>query len=140
MLNQLKLNQLVNAFGRCAIASLFLLGGVNKVMNFEAVTVRMEAVGLMPSSILLPIVIALELGAGLLLATAGPAYRLAALILAGFTLATNFFFHDFWTMQGDVRALELSLFFKNIAIAGALLFVATQQSSSSELKQKKDLK
>jgi len=44
-------------------------------MNFEAVTVRMEAVGLMPSSILLPIVIALELGAGLLIATAGPAYR-----------------------------------------------------------------
>jgi hypothetical protein len=37
-------------------------------------------------------------------------------------------------MQGDLRELELSLFFKNIAIAGALLFVATQQSSSYELK------
>jgi len=137
--NQSKLNQLVNALGRCALASLFLLGGVNKIMNFEAVTVRMEAVGLMPSSILLRIVIALELGAGLLIAAAGPAYRIAALILAGFTLATNFFFHDFWTMDGNVRELELSLFFKNIAIAGALLFVATQQFSS-ELKRKKELK
>ena len=103
-------------------------------MNFEAVSTRMEAVGLVPSSILLPIVIALELGAGLLIAMAGPFYRLAALVLAGFTLTTNLFFHDFWTMQGDLRELELSLFFKNIAIAGALLFVATQQSSSYELK------
>ncbi len=124
----------MNAFGRCALASLFLLGGVNKAMSFEAVSTRMEAVGLLPSSILLPIVITLELGAGLLIATAGPFYRIAALILAGFTLTTNVYFHDFWTMQGDVRELELSLFFKNIAIAGALLFVATQQSSSTELK------
>jgi len=136
MLNQSKLNQLVNALGRCALASLFLLGGVNKIMNFEAVTVRMEAVGLMPSSILLPIIIALELGAGLLIATAGPAYRIAALILAGFTLATNFFFHDFWTMDGNVRELELSLFFKNIAIAGALLFVATQQFSYKQSEKR----
>jgi len=136
MLNQSKLNQLVNALGRCALASLFLLGGVNKIMNFEALTVRMEAVGLMPSSILLPIIIALELGAGLLIATAGPAYRIAALILAGFTLATNFFFHDFWTMDGNVRELELSLFFKNIAIAGALLFVATQQSSYKQSEKR----
>jgi len=79
----------MNAFGRCALASLFLLGGVNKAMSFEAVSTRMEAVGLLPSSILLPIVITLELGAGLLIATAGPFYRIAALILAGFTLSSN---------------------------------------------------
>jgi len=136
MRNQSNLNQLVNALGRCAIASLFLLGGVNKVMNFEAVTVRMETVGLMPSSILLPLVIALELGAGLLIATAGPFYRIAALVLAGFALSTNVFFHDFWTMQGEIRELELSLFFKNIAIAGALLFVATQQSSYKQSEKR----
>jgi putative oxidoreductase len=134
MKSRIDLIQISNAFGRFALASLFLLGGVNKAMNFEAVSTRMEAVGLVPSPILLPIVIALELGAGLLIAMAGPFYRLAALVLAGFTLTTNLFFHDFWTMQGDLRELELSLFFKNIAIAGALLFVATQQSSSYELK------
>jgi len=71
-----------------------------------------------------------------LIATAGPAYRIAALILAGFTLATNFFFHDFWTMDGNVRELELSLFFKNIAIAGALLFVATQQFSYKQSEKR----
>ena len=131
---RLNLIQKSNAFGRCAFASLFLLGGVNKVMTFEAVSMRMEAVGLMPSFILLPIVITLELGAGLLIAMAGPFYRIAALVLAGFTLTTNLFFHDFWTMQGDIRELEFSLFFKNVAIAGALLFVATQKASSTELK------
>jgi len=134
MKTKINLIQISNAFGRCTLASLFLLGGVNKVLTFEAVSMRMDEVGLMPSFILLPIVIALELGAGVLIAMAGPFYRIAALVLAGFTLTTNLFFHDFWIMQGDIRELELSLFFKNIAIAGALLFVATQKSSPSELK------
>ncbi|MEL6921898.1 MAG: hypothetical protein AAFO77_12930, partial [Pseudomonadota bacterium] len=44
--------------------------------------------------------------------------------LAAFTIATNLVFHDFWNMTGDIAAMELSLFFKNVSIAGALLLVA----------------
>lgn len=110
--------------GRCGLASLFILGGVNKVMTFEATAARMETVGLSPAEALLPMVIALELIGGVLVALAGPSFRVAALMLAGFTLATNVYFHDFWTMEGHIAELELSLFFKNIAIAGALILVA----------------
>lgn len=110
------------------MASLFLLGGINKIANFEATAARMTEVGLSPASALLPAAIALELGAGLLLAIGRWGSRPAALALALFTLATNIYFHNFWTLDGDVRALELSLFFKNVAIAGALLMFSTQSN------------
>lgn len=111
--------------GRCLLASLFLLGGLNKILNYSETAVHMTKAGLPVAGLLLPLVILLELGAGALVAFAGPFYRIAALVLAGFTVLTNFAFHDFWNMHGDVRALELSLFFKNISIVGGLLLVAS---------------
>lgn len=113
--------------GRVMLASLFLLGGLNKILNYSETTNQMTEAGLPVAGLLLPLVILLELGAGALVAFAGPFYRSAALALAGFTVLTNLVFHDFWNMQGEVRALELSLFFKNISIAGALIFVASLQ-------------
>lgn len=110
--------------GRIGLASLFLLGGTNKILNYAATLDNMRGVGLEPAGVLLPLVIALELGAGSLIAIGRWMAPLAALALAGFTLAANLAFHDFWTMEGDRAALELSLFFKNISIAGALLFLA----------------
>ena len=110
--------------GRIALASLFLLGGLNKVLNYTATLDSMAVVGLSPAPLLLPLVIALELIGGALVAFGRQGAALAALALALFTLSTNLFFHDFWNMDGDIAAFELSLFFKNISIAGALLFLA----------------
>ena len=110
--------------GRIALASLFLLGGLNKVLNYKATLASMEAVGLSPAPLLLPLVIGLELIGGALVALGRRGAALAALALAMFTLSTNVFFHDFWNMDGDIAALELSLFFKNVSIAGGLLFFA----------------
>lgn len=110
--------------GRIALASLFLLGGLNKVLNYAATLTSMEAVGLSPAPLLLPLVIGLELIGGALVAFGRRRAALAALALAMFTLSTNIFFHDFWNMDGDIAALELSLFFKNVSIAGGLLFFA----------------
>lgn len=110
--------------GRLALASLFLLGGLNKLLNYAATLESMEAVGLSPASLLLPIVIGLELIGGVLVAVGRRGAAPAALALAVFTLSTNLFFHDFWNMGGEIAALELSLFFKNICIAGGLVFYA----------------
>lgn len=119
-----KIAPLARSAGRVALASLFLLGGLNKIMNYKATLSDMSAVGLEPAPMLLPLVIALELGAGVLMAIGRFGAPLAAFALAGFTLATNIFFHNFWALDGEARAVELSLFFKNISIAGGLLFVA----------------
>ncbi|CDO60255.1 putative membrane protein [Candidatus Phaeomarinobacter ectocarpi] len=108
--------------GRVVLASLFVLGGLNKLVNYAATQVQMSEVGLWPA--LLPLVIALELGGGLVVALGRWGAVFAALALAAFTLATNIFFHDFWAMSGEMAALELSLFFKNVSIAGGLLFAA----------------
>lgn len=116
------LSRAVLPVGRVVLASLFVLGGLNKLMNYGATQVQMSEVGLWPA--LLPLVIALELGGGLVVALGRWGAVFAALALAAFTLVTNIFFHDFWAMSGEIAALELSLFFKNVSIAGGLLFAA----------------
>lgn len=110
--------------GRIGFASLFLLGGLNKILNYEATLTSMAAVGLQPAGLLLPLAIALEVVGGALVALGRTGASLAAIALAIFTLATNIYFHDFWNMDGETAGLELSLFFKNVSIAGALLFYA----------------
>jgi len=110
--------------GRIALASLFLLGGVNKVLNYRMMLKSMQDVGLEPAALLLPLVIALEIVGSAIIIFDRRFVPLAALSLAVFTFATNFAFHDFWTMEGERAALELSLFFKNVSIAGALAFLA----------------
>lgn len=115
--------------GRWGLCSLFILGGINKLMNPQRSLETMVEVGLPLPSVLIWAVIALELGGGLLVA-AGAHARLAvsaagmALILAAHTLATNVLFHDFWAQEGLRAELELSLFFKNIAVMGGLLLIA----------------
>jgi putative oxidoreductase len=110
--------------GRVILVSLFLLGGLNKLLNYDATLAMMQRAGLNPAPLLLPAVIALELGGGALVAFGKRFAVPAALALAIFTIATNLVFHRFWAMSGPVAALELSLFFKNVAISGGLLFVA----------------
>jgi putative oxidoreductase len=109
--------------GRMLLASLFILGGINKLLNFEPTLARMTQVGLQPAALLLPLTIALELGGGLLVAYGKRWASLAALALTIFTLATNLIFHRFWEMAPPLRELELSLFFKNVSITGALLLI-----------------
>jgi putative oxidoreductase len=118
--------------GRILLASLFILGGINKLQNYGDTLALMEQAGLAPANVLLPLVIALELGGGLIVATGFRFMPQVALALALFTLATNVVFHQFWSMAGPEAALQLSLFFKNIAISGALLHVAMAALKKAE--------
>jgi putative oxidoreductase len=112
--------------GRIGLASLFMLAALNKLLNYGATQAQMAGVGLEPSAILLPLTIALEGVGGLLVASGLRWGSYAGVVLAVFTLATNVLFHRFWELDGTVAQLQLSLFFKNVAIAGALLYVAAQ--------------
>ena len=116
-------SSLLTVIGRSGLASLFMLGGINKLMTYSETQTRMADVGLVPTNLLLPATIALELMGGLSVAYGRRPAIFAAAALSVFTLATNVWFHRFWTMSGEMASLELSLFFKNVAIAGALLFV-----------------
>jgi putative oxidoreductase len=110
--------------GRVVLASLFMLGGLNKILNYNDTLIMMRGAGLEPAALLLPPTILLELGGGVLVAFGRRFAAPAALALAVFTVVTNIVFHGFWSMHGPEAMLQLSLFFKNISIAGGLLYVA----------------
>ncbi len=99
---------------RVLMAAMFLLAGLNKLGEGYAGTQGyMEAMGV-PGA-LLPLVIALEIGGAVALIV-GFKTKLAAVALAGFTLAAAFLFHaDFSDHMQSI------LFMKNIAVTGGLL-------------------
>ncbi|HXE85515.1 MAG TPA: DoxX family protein, partial [Hyphomicrobiaceae bacterium] len=70
--------------GRLLLASLFILEGWSKIRGYEAAAAYMDRYGV--PGLLLPAVIALELGGGLMMAV-GWRTRLAAFVLAVFCIA-----------------------------------------------------
>lgn len=118
--HSLKSQQLImsagNLLGRAMLSSLFIVSGIEKMTSYTETQAYMSAYGTSPS--LLPAVIALEFLGGLAV-LAGYWTRTIALVLAIFTVATALVFHmDF----GD--AAQATNFWKNITIAGGLLFLA----------------
>ncbi len=110
--------------GRFFISSLFILGSINKILNYQQTLMSMSEVGLPITEVLLPLTILLELIGGVLVLMGKRFHIEASLVLAVFTLSTNFIFHNFWAMTEPQSSIELSLFFKNIVVVGALIFVA----------------
>ena len=99
--------------GRLLLAALFLHEAFSKLAAYSAALAYMQAFGV-PGQ-LLPLAIAIELGGGLLI-LCGYHTRAAALLLAGFCVATAVLFH---TKFGDRN--QLLHFEKDFAIAGGLL-------------------
>ena len=110
--------------GRVTLASLFVLGGVAKIARPELYLAMMTEAGIEPARPLLSLVIALELGGGLWVASGLRGHAFAAVALALHTLLVNLLLHPFWQFGGDERIDEISFFFKNVSIAGGLLFAA----------------
>ena len=102
---------------RIFIAALFLIAGIGKLGSGYAGTQGyMEAMGV--PGVLLPLVIALEIG-GAVLVIAGYRTRITALALAAFTVLSALLFHLDFSEQ-----MQQIMFLKNFAIAGGFLFLA----------------
>ena len=102
--------------GRALIAAIFLHEGVVKLTNYTGAVAYARAFGVPAEAI--PLAIALELGCGVAILT-GVWPRLAALLLAGFCIATALIFHS---RLSDTN--QLLHFEKNLAIAGGCLILA----------------
>lgn len=109
--------------GRLLLALLFIPAGISKISGFEGTVGYIASVGLPLPALAAIGTIALEIGAGLMLAV-GWKTRWAALALAGFTLLATILFHNFWAMPADKAFVQQLMFFKNIAVVGGLLVVA----------------
>lgn len=101
--------------GRILIALIFVIAGYGKIGGYEATQGYMAAMGV-PGG-LLPLVIILELGGGILLML-GLFTRYVAFALAGFTILSAVLFHSDFTDY-----TQQLMFQKNLAIAGGFLFL-----------------
>ncbi len=101
---------------RIFLAQIFLLSGIFKISGYAGTQGYMEAMGV--PGMLLPLVIALEIGGGLAL-IAGWQTKWISLALAGFTLVAAVIFHNNLADQ-----MQQIMFMKNIAITGGLLLLA----------------
>jgi putative oxidoreductase len=102
---------------RLGMSYVFVLDGYGAIADASGVGAYMEANGV--SAKLLPLVIAVELGGGLMVAS-GFGARSAAIALAGFCLLTAALFH---AHAGDPE--QVINFQKNLAMAGGFLLLAT---------------
>jgi len=118
---------------RPLLASMFVLGGADALMNPQSKAERAKTVGPKVAAplglpedpeTLVKINGAVQLGAGALLAF-GKLPRLASLALAASLVPTTLAGHRFWDETDDrARTMQRIQFFKNVSMLGGLLLAA----------------
>lgn len=105
--------------GRFLLALIFITAGFQKITGYAGTAGYMESLGV-PGA-LLPLVILLELGGGLML-LAGYQARIVAFLLGGFSVISGVLFHFIPAqgMEGFEQQLQMIMFMKNLAIAGGM--------------------
>ena len=117
---------------RLLMVALFLPAGIGKLTGFAGTVGYISSVGL-PLPTLAAAVAAIVEIVGSLALLAGFGTRIAALVLAAFTLVASFFFHAYWGVPADQAFMQQLLFFKNIAVVGGLLAIAAHGAGAWSL-------
>lgn len=112
----------VFAIARILLALMFILAGFSKFAGLEGTAGYIASKGLPMPQVLAFATAALEVVGGLALAVGFQA-RIAALLLAVFTVVASVIFHNFWAMPAEQAFMQQLMFMKNLAVAGGLLFV-----------------
>jgi putative oxidoreductase len=118
----------VELAGRVLLASLFLLSGLSKLGAYTATAAYMASAGV--SGALLPVVIATEI-LGALAVVLGWRTRVAAVLLAGFSLLAAFTFHNNFADQ-----VQMIMFLKNVSITGGFLLLAANGAGPLSLDRR----
>lgn len=123
-----KLQQFSAPTGRVLLATMFFMAGLTKITGYAGTQGYMEAMGV--PGMLLPLVIILEVLGGLAIML-GFKTRLVAFALAGFSIISAVLFHADFSDQ-----MQMTLFMKNISIAGAFLILVAQGPGAYALDNK----
>lgn len=109
--------------GRLALSAIFLSSGLAKITGFSGTVGYVASGGVPFPELALTIAILVELLGGIAVLI-GFQTRLAALALAGFTVAAAVLFHAYWGDPDPQSSyIQQIMFWKNIAMAGGLLYV-----------------
>ena len=105
--------------GRVLLSLIFIMAGAQKITGYAGTVGYMESLGV--PGVLLPLVILLELGGGLML-LAGFQARIVAFLLGGFSVISGLLFHfvPAQDLEGMEQQLQMIMFMKNLAIAGGM--------------------
>jgi putative oxidoreductase len=109
--------------GRLLLALLFLPAGISKIGGFAGTVGYIASRGLPMPEVGAVVAILVEVVGGLAL-IAGFGTRIAAVVLAVFTLVATFIFHNYWGVPAEQAFVQQLMFFKNIAVVGGLLILA----------------
>jgi putative oxidoreductase len=120
-----KLQVIAAPVGRILISLMFVTSGFSKIFGYAGTQGYMEAMGV-PGA-LLPLVIAVEVLGGVAVIL-GWQTRIAAFLLAGFSLLSALLFHANFGDQ-----MQMIMFMKNIAIAGGFLMIVSQGAGAYSL-------
>jgi putative oxidoreductase len=113
----------LSLLGRLMLAFLFLPAGVGKLLGFAGTVGYINSKGLPMPEVGAAIALTVEILGGLAL-IAGFQTRIAAVVLAVFTVGAAIFFHNYWAVPEAQQMMQQINFNKNIAIAGGLLVLA----------------
>ncbi len=116
-------NRTVMFIARLMMALIFLVAGVRKLLAWGATAGYFAKLGIPMPEVVLPLVVALEIGGAIALIF-GWQLRLVCGLLGAFTLASAFLGHAFWSADAAQYAAQLNNFLKNVAMAGGFLLLA----------------
>ena len=122
--------------GRLLMAALFLPAGIGKITGFAGTVGYISSVGLPLPTVAAAGALVVEILGGAALIV-GYQTRIAALVLALFTLVASFFFHNYWGVPAEQAFVQQLLFFKNVAVVGGLFVLAAFGAGAWSLDAKR---
>ena len=126
----------LNLIGRLLIVALFLPAGLAKLAGFEGTLGYFASLGIPAPTFALAATIVIEI-VGSIALLVGFQTRLVATILAIFTLLAAVTGHAFWAAPADAVFIAQLLFFKNIAVMGGLLVLASAGAGNFSIDGRK---
>ncbi|MGJ5135817.1 MULTISPECIES: DoxX family protein [unclassified Bradyrhizobium] len=108
---------------RVALVSAYLIGGVQKFMDFPSAIAEQAHFGLQPAALWAAAAIAVEL-IGSVLVIANRFVWLGAGALGVLTLVAMLAANDFWHMSGHDRFMALNAFFEHLGLIAGLVLVS----------------
>lgn len=116
-------------FALLLLCAAYIQGPLTKIIDFPGAIAEMTHFGLTPAPLFAVGVIVFELAMTALILI-GRWRWLAALALAGFTLAATFIAIRFWEMPvGQGRAMAMNGFFEHLGLVGGFILVALDDRS-----------
>ena len=127
----------LNLIGRLLVVALFLPAGLAKLTGFAGTVGYFGSLGIPAPTLAVVVTIVVEV-LGSIALLVGFQTRIVALVMAIFTLAASVAGHAYWAAPADQAFVAQLLFFKNIAVIGGLLVLASAGAGAFSLDAKQN--